>query len=147
MAKIVSVNISEKKGTIKYPQIEGKLVSNFGLYGDAHAGNWHRQVSLLGMESIDKMINMGIHDLVPGVFAENITTEGIILYDLPVGTRIQVGEVLLEITQIGKECHSDCSIMQKIGRCIMPIEGVFAKVIVGGTIKKGDEIQICKQSE
>lgn len=145
MASIVSINISEQKGTYKLPQTEGNLKINHGLVGDAHAGNWHRQVSLLAIESIDKMKNMGIPDLVPGMFAENITTEGIVLYEIPIGTQIQVGEAILEVTQIGKECHNDCEIMQKVGRCIMPTEGIFAKVIVEGVIKKGDEVKICNK--
>ena len=144
MARIVSVNISSYKGTIKRAQLEGKLLINFGLSGDAHGGDWHRQVSLLGIESINKMINMGLQNIKPGMFAENITTEGIMLYKLSVGTTLQIGNALLKITQIGKECHSECEIMKKIGQCIMPSEGVFAKVIVGGIIRKGDEIKICK---
>lgn len=143
MAKVVSVNISERKGTIKKPIEIGYFRENHGLEGDAHAGNWHRQVSLLAQESIDKMKRMGIWDLVAGKFAENITTEGIELYTLPVGTRLKVGEeVILEISQIGKNCHEACEIRKITGDCIMPREGIFAKVIKGGFVRPGDEIEI-----
>lgn len=145
MAKVVSINISEKKGTIKIPIEKGYFRVNHGLEGDAHAGNWHRQISLLTQESIDKMKAMGIWDLVAGKFAENITTEGIQLYTLSVGTILKVGdEVILKITQIGKKCHEACEIRKITGDCIMPREGVFAKVIKGGYIKTGDKIVIEK---
>jgi MOSC domain-containing protein YiiM len=142
LAKVVAVNISEMKGVPKKPIESGELVENFGLKGDAHAGNWHRQVSLLGQESIDKMAATGVKGLCTGKFAENITTQGIELYSLKVGTKIEISDCLLEITQIGKECHKGCAIMQQVGSCVMPTEGVFAKVLKGGVIKAGDEIRI-----
>ncbi|MHC6180375.1 MOSC domain-containing protein [Clostridium sp. JNZ X4-2] len=142
MATVVSVNISEKKGEIKKPIGKGLFKQNNGLENDAHAGNWHRQVSLLGKESIDKMKALGVNDLSSGKFAENITTEGIVLYELPVGTVLKVGEVIMEITQIGKECHSGCAIRKQVGDCIMPREGVFAKIIKDGWIYEGDPITL-----
>lgn len=142
MAKVLAVNISEKKGVIKHPIEKGFFKVNHGLEGDAHAGNWHRQVSLLGMESIDKMKKLGLKGLCTGKFAENLTTEGIVLYELPVGTKLRVGEVLMEVTQIGKECHLGCEIRNLIGDCIMPREGIFTKVLSEGWIKPEDEIVI-----
>lgn len=142
MAKVVSLNISEKKGTVKVevPQAEFKV--DHGIVGDAHAGDWHRQVSLLGIESVDKMKQLGAEGLENGSFAENITTEGIDLYSLEVGTRFQIGETVQELTQIGKKCHSGCAISVTVGSCIMPKEGIFTKVIKGGVVKKGDEITV-----
>ena len=140
MIKVIAVNISDKKGVIKQPIEQGFFKINHGLEGDAHAGNWHRQVSLLGSESIDKMKASGVEGLTPGKFAENITTEGIILYELPIGTKLKIGEVLLEVTQIGKECHKGCQIKQLVGECVMPKEGIFAKVLEEGHIKTGDSI-------
>ncbi|HEY8362937.1 MAG TPA: MOSC domain-containing protein [Tissierellaceae bacterium] len=140
--RVLSINISDKKGIVKTPIKEGLFIEDYGLKGDAHAGDWHRQVSLLGIESIRKMEKLGIEGLSPGVFAENITTEGIALHELPIGTRLSIGEVVLEITQIGKECHIGCAISQKVGKCIMPKEGIFAKVVKGGIIKEGDAIEI-----
>lgn len=142
MAKVISINISETKGVIKLPVENGLFKENYGLDGDAHAGNWHRQVSLLAQESINKMKDMGILNLTPGKFAENITTEGIILHELPLGTRLKIGETIQEVTQIGKECHHGCEIKNKVGKCIMPTEGIFTKVLKGGIIKGGDEIII-----
>lgn len=142
MAKVIAVNISEKKGEIKHPIEKGFFKENHGLVGDAHAGNWHRQVSLLGNESIEKMKNLGVDGLCSGKFAENLTTEGICLYELPVGTKLKVGEVIMEVTQIGKECHVGCQIRQLVGDCIMPREGIFTKILEEGWIKSGDEIQI-----
>lgn len=140
--RVLSINISEKKGVVKEPIEEGLFIENFGLENDAHSGNWHRQVSLLGIESFEKMENQGIEGLVPGVFAENITTEGIILYELPVGTKLIIGETIQEVTQIGKECHTGCAIAQKVGKCVMPKEGIFTKVLKGGLIKEGDIIEV-----
>jgi len=140
--KVISINISDKKGVIKEPIKEGIFIENFGLKDDAHAGDWHRQVSLLAIESFYKMENLGIEGLVPGVFAENITTEGIELFTLPVGTRFKIGETIQELTQIGKECHSGCAISKQVGKCVMPKEGIFTKVIKGGLIKEGDFIEI-----
>lgn len=142
MAKVIAVNISEKKGEIKHPIEKGFFKENHGLVGDAHAGNWHRQVSLLGNESIEKMKNLGVDGLCSGKFAENLTTEGICLYELPVGTKLKVGEVIMEVTQIGKECHVGCQIRQLVGDCIMPREGIFTKILEEGWIKSGDEIQV-----
>ena len=141
MAKILAVCKSKEKGTRKEPQMEGLLEEDFGLAGDAHADCCtHRQVSLLAVESIDKMRGAGF-DVGPGDFAENLTTEGIDLASLPVGTRLSVGrDVILEITQIGKECHTGCAIFRQVGKCIMPREGVFARVIHGGVVKAGDEL-------
>lgn len=142
MAKVLSINISEKKGVIKTPIKEGIFIEEHGLKDDAHAGKWHRQVSLLAQESIDKMIKMGISDLDAGKFAENITTEGIILHELPVGTRLKIGETIQEVTQIGKECHKGCAIKNQVGTCIMPTEGIFTRIIQGGVIRSGDSIEI-----
>ena len=143
MAKITAVNISEKKGTPKKSIQEGVLIENFGLEGDAHAGKWHRQISLLGIESIEKAKGMRTDGLCHGVFAENLTTEGIVLYTLPIGTKLKVGsEAILEITQIGKECHEGCAVSKLVGQCVMPKEGVFAKVLKGGKVHPGDEINI-----
>ena len=142
-AKIKAVCLSEEKGTTKKVIKKGELIENFGLKGDAHAGKWHRQLSLLDESSIDKMRGQG-YNLNFGDFAENITTEGLEnLFQLPIGTKLKInGEILLEITQIGKKCHHDCEIMQTIGDCVMPREGVFAKVLKGGEIKAGDKIEI-----
>ena len=142
MARVVAVNISKKRGTFKYPETEVLLKPNFGIEGDAHAGNWHRQVSLLAQESVDKMRALGVKDLTPGKFAENITTAGIDLTVLPLGARLAVGNTVLEVTQIGKECHQHCQIFHQVGLCVMPTEGIFAKVITGGTVKQGDEIML-----
>ncbi|WP_271809117.1 MOSC domain-containing protein [Clostridium beijerinckii] len=142
MAKVLSINISEKKGVIKTPIKEGLFIEEHGLKDDAHAGKWHRQVSLLAQESIDKMIKMGISDLDAGKFAENITTEGVVLHELPVGTRLKIGETVQEVTQIGKECHKGCAIKNQVGTCIMPTEGIFTRIIQGGVIREGDSIEI-----
>jgi MOSC domain-containing protein YiiM len=142
MAKVIAVCTSEKKGTTKTPVPEITVQENYGVAGDAHADcTTHRQVSLLAEESIDKMRGKGL-ELNYGDFAENITTKGIDLLSLPIGTRLNVGkEVILEMTQIGKECHADCAIRQQIGDCIMPREGIFARVIRGGKVKAGDNIE------
>lgn len=142
VSKVLDINISEKKGIVKKPIEEGIFIEDFGLKGDAHAGKWHRQVSLLGIESFRKMEELGIEGLHHGDFAENITTEGIILYELPVGTRMKIGETIQEVTQIGKECHAGCAIAQKVGKCIMPKEGIFTRVIKGGVVKPGDTIEV-----
>jgi len=143
VANVIAVCRSDKKGTKKQDVKEGLLKDDFGLVGDAHADCCtHRQVSLLAVESIDKMRALGL-ELSPGDFAENLTTEGIELISLPVGTRMSVGEqIILEVTQIGKECHAGCAIFQQVGKCIMPDEGVFTKVIRGGTVKVGDKIKV-----
>jgi len=142
MAKVIGINISEKKGIPKTTIESGEFIVDFGLKGDAHGGNWHRQVSFLGQESIDKMTALGIKGLCTGKFAENITTEGIELYSLPIGTKLKISSVVFEVTQIGKECHQKCAIYHQIGDCIMPKEGIFAKVLQGGIIKTDDEIEI-----
>jgi MOSC domain-containing protein YiiM len=142
MARVTAVNISQEKGVIKEPIPLGYFKENHGLMGDAHAGKWHRQVSLLGQESIDKIAALGIEGLSAGKFAENLTTEGIDLYKYPVGTRIKIGEAVMEISQIGKKCHTKCAIFEQVGVCAMPLEGVFTKVIKGGYIRPGDEIEI-----
>ncbi len=144
MAKVVGINISKEKGVIKTPIEQGFFKLDFGLDGDAHGGKWHRQVSLLAKESIDKIKAKGIIDLTPGKFAENLTTEGIILHEIPVGTLLKIGEVELEVTQIGKECHNGCEIKKLVGDCVMPREGIFAKVIKEGWIKEGDNIEIMR---
>lgn len=140
--KVISINISETKGVVKNPIKSGEFKENHGLVGDAHSGNWHRQVSLLAMESIEKMNEAGAKNLTPGKFAENLTTEGVVLYELPVGTKVQIGETLHEVTQIGKECHKGCAIKQLVGDCVMPREGIFTKVLKGGVIKVGDKITV-----
>lgn len=142
MARVVAVNISDRKGVIKTPVDMGEFQTDLGLKGDAHGGNWHRQVSLLAQESIDKMSAKGILELTSGKFAENLTTEGIELFTIPVGTRLEIGEVLMEVTQIGKECHRGCQIMKMVGDCIMPREGIFAKILRNGVIRPGDEISL-----
>ena len=147
MAKVVSVNISEKKGTLKKPVPEIKLKLRHGIVGDAHAGDWHRQISLLAEESVDTMRALSPIPLDPGVFAENINTEGIDLKHLPVGTHLRIGETEVGVTQIGKECHNDCVIKQQTGECIMPREGVFARVIAGGEIRVGDEVTLLPPPE
>ena len=141
MATVKAVCISEKKGTIKTPVTEISLQISHGVKGDAHAGDWHRQVSLLGVESVDRL-RVSFPDLSPGVFAENILTEGITLYELPVGTRLRVGGALMEITQIGKECHTDCEIRRKTGDCVMPREGVFAIVLEEASVRAGDYVEV-----
>ncbi len=144
MAKVIAVNISEKKGVPKEPIEKGYFKVEHGLEGDAHAGKWHRQVSLLAQESIDKMNAAGAKNLTVGKFAENLTTEGLVLYELPVGTRMKIGETEMEVTQIGKECHEGCAIRKLVGDCVMPREGIFTKVLKPGWIKPGDEIEILK---
>ncbi len=144
MAKLLSINISEKKGVVKKTVDEAVLIEDFGIQDDAHAGKWHRQISLLGQESVDTMIAKGLDHLSPGVFAENLLTEGIVLYELPIGTVLRIGETEHEVTQIGKECHTGCEIKQITGDCVMPREGIFTKVLKGGKIKAGDDIEIIK---
>jgi len=131
--KILSLNISEKKGEQKIPIKKAVLRTDHGIVGDAHAGNWHRQISLLANEDIESMRGNGI-ELNYGDFAENITTEGIVLHELPIGTRLNIDSTVLEITQIGKECHHGCAIYTAIGDCVMPRRGVFAKIIEQGEI-------------
>ena len=141
MARVVSVNISEKKGTLKHEVPEIRLKLRHGIVGDAHAGDWHRQISLLAEESIDKMRAV-LPQLKPGAFAENINTEGIDLKSLPIGTRLRIGETEVEVTQIGKECHNDCAIKKATGTCVMPTEGIFAIVVKEGCIRAGSPIEV-----
>ena len=147
MAKVVSVNISERKGTLKtpVPQIELKL--RHGIVGDAHAGDWHRQISLLAEESVDTMRAISSIPLDAGVFAENINTVGIDLKHLPIGTHLRIGEAEVEVTQIGKECHNDCAIKKAVGKCVMPTEGIFAVVEKEGPVRPGDEIEILEAAK
>ena len=142
--KIVAINTSSAKGTRKKNVGQSRLIPDFGIQEDAHAGDWHRQVSLLALESIDKMVQLGLK-VGPGDFAENITTQGLDLPSLPVGTRFRMGaQALLEVTQIGKVCHTRCAIFYQAGDCVMPKEGIFARVLEGGEIQVGDEILVCR---
>lgn len=141
MPQVLAVCISEKKGTVKHPVPEIQLKIDHGIVGDAHAGNWHRQVSLLADESVEPM-RQRFPDIPTGAFAENILTRGIALSTLPVGTKLRVGQVLLQVTQIGKECHADCAIRRQVGDCVMPREGIFTRVLEEGSIHPGDEITI-----
>lgn len=141
MPQVLAVCISEKKGTVKHPVPEIQLKIDHGIVGDAHAGNWHRQVSLLADESVELM-RQRFPDIPTGAFAENILTRGIALSTLPVGTKLRVGQVLLQVTQIGKECHADCAIRRQVGECVMPREGIFTRVLEEGSIRPGDEITI-----
>lgn len=146
MAKIIAVCRSNKKGMKKTSVSEGEFRKQFGMIGDAHADEkWHRQVSLLAQESVDKMRKLGV-EVGPGDFAENLTTEGIELVTLPIGTRLSVGKnVILEVSQIGKECHAHCAIFQQVGTCVMPTEGIFTRVIKSGSVKAGDSIEVIKE--
>ncbi|MBR3164613.1 MAG: MOSC domain-containing protein [Lachnospiraceae bacterium] len=144
-AVIRAVCISERKGEQKHPVEEIELKPHHGIIGDAHAGDWHRQVSLLAKESVDRMQEHVSVKLFPGVFAENILCEGMELKGLAIGTRLRIGSALCEVTQIGKECHADCAIRRQAGDCVMPREGVFAAVIEGGSAKPGDMVMIIEQ--
>lgn len=144
--QVVSVNISEKKGTIKVPVDRIELTA-IGVTNDAHAGKWHRQVSLLAKESNEKFGLAAKRKVAYGEFAENITTEGIVLYKTIPGDRLIIGETELEITQIGKKCHGDnCAIFREVGSCVMPKEGIFARVIKGGIVKAGDKMEYIPQT-
>ena len=147
MAKVVAVCISEKKGEQKHEIPVAELRENHGIVGDAHAGTWHRQVSLLGVESVAKVQQHVSFPLSHGAFAENILTEGICLYKLPVGTRLRIGQALAEVTQIGKECHNDCAIKKATGTCVMPTEGIFVVVVKEGTVRAGDPVEIVEEAE
>jgi MOSC domain-containing protein YiiM len=143
--KIIAVSISDRKGIPKSNIPEGSLVEGFGLSGDAHGGPWHRQLSLLAIESIQKMKDLGLK-VHPGSFAENITTEGIALPELAIGTRLRMGpQALVEVTQIGKICHDRCAIYRLAGDCVMPKEGIFVRILKGGSVKPGDVIEIIKE--
>ena len=139
---IKAVCVSEKKGTEKHPVDSIHLTVNHGIDGDAHAGPWHRQVSLLGQESVyclQEKVSVPLH---PGAFAENILCRGLTLYRLPVGTRLKIGTALCQVTQIGKECHADCAIRRQAGDCVMPREGIFAVVLEEGTARPGDTVEV-----
>jgi len=144
---IKAISVSKERGTRKVNVPKAELKADFGVVGDAHAGNWHRQVSLLAVESIDKMVANGA-EVSPGDFAENITTEGIELLELSAGTKLKLGKsVELEITQSGKKCHGRCEIFEQAGDCIMPREGIFAKVTTPGQINVGDVIEVIADND
>ena len=145
MGIIRAICTSEKKGTQKQEVSSAKLVENHGIEGDAHAGTWHRQVSLLGLGQIEEFRRRGAK-VEFGAFGENLVVEGYHFRELPVGTRFQAGEAILEMTQIGKECHSHCAIYHAMGDCIMPREGVFARVLRGGVIRTGDELVLLEKA-
>lgn len=138
MSKVLAICISKHKGTLKNEVSEANFIEEFGIEGDAHSGKWHRQVSLLAFEKIDDFRNKG-GNVDFGAFGENLVVDGIELHKLPVGQQLQVGEVLLEVTQIGKECHDKCAIYYQVGECIMPKNGIFTRVLKGGKVKVGDQ--------
>ena len=138
MSKVLAICISKHKGTLKNEVSEANFIEEFGIEGDAHAGKWHRQVSLLAFEKIDDFRNKG-GNVDFGAFGENLVVDGIELHKLPVGQQLQVGEVLLEVTQIGKECHDKCAIYYQVGECIMPKNVIFTRVLKGGKVKVGDQ--------
>ena len=142
MAKIAAICISEIRGIQKHEIPEAFLRAGHGIEGDAHAGTWHRQVSLLSVDSVAKLQEKLDFELKHGAFAENILVEGMAVHTLPVGTRLRIGEALCEVTQIGKECHSDCAIRKAAGDCVMPREGIFVKVLESGRIAKGDAVEV-----
>lgn len=144
MGEIMGICISKKRGTAKVEVEEANLIEDFGIEHDAHAGNWHRQVSLLSFETREAFKARGA-EIDDGAFGENIIVSGIDLIHLPVGTQIKSGDVLLEVTQIGKECHSHCEIYHRMGECIMPTNGIFTRVLHGGKLKKGDQIKVCTE--
>ena len=146
MGKILALCISEKKGTLKTEINEDNFIEDFGIENDAHAGKWHRQVSLLEFNKIDEFRKKGANvDF--GAFGENIVLEGIELHTLPIGQLIKIGDVLLEVTQIGKKCHDKCQIYYQVGECIMPKNGIFTKVLKGGKVKVGDECSLVKSDK
>jgi MOSC domain-containing protein YiiM len=138
---VVSVNVAATKGVRKQPRPEIRLVADHGVEGDGHSGPWHRQVSLLARESIETMRAKGL-DVGPGDFAENVTTQGLTVAELPIGTKLQLGGCLVELTQIGKVCHDHCAIYRAAGDCVMPREGVFARVLRGGPLRAGDTVAV-----
>lgn len=142
MAKVIAICISEVRGIQKHEIPEAFLRAEHGIEGDAHAGNWHRQVSLLGVDSVAKLQEKIDFELKHGAFAENILVEGMTVYTLPVGTKLRIGEAECEVTQIGKECHADCAIRKAAGDCVMPREGIFVKVLESGKVKKGDTVEV-----
>lgn len=141
MSKVRAICISEKKGTAKVKVKEATFIDDFGIKGDAHAGKWHRQVSLLAFEKIDEFNKEG-GNVDFGAFGENLVVDFIELDKLPIGQKIKIGEVVLEVTQIGKKCHDKCAIYKQVGRCIMPVYGIFTKVIKGGNISLGEEVYL-----
>lgn len=141
-ATIRAVCVSERKGEQKHPVDRIELRPRHGIVGDAHAGDWHRQVSLLAKESVDRMQEKVSVPLHPGAFAENVLCEGIALAELPIGTKLRIGSALCEVTQIGKECHADCAIRRQAGDCVMPREGIFAVVLEAGEARIGDTVQV-----
>lgn len=145
--RVRSVNTSRRKGGRKTPCAGGAAIeANRGVAGDAHAGDWHRQVSLLGIDSVSKLQEKITLKLKAGDFAENILVEGICVYKLPVGTKVSIGSALCEVTQIGKTCHNDCAIRKAAGDCVMPREGIFVRVLESGRVKPGDEISMVEES-
>ena len=146
MGKVIAVCISEKKGTQKHPVQEAEFIEDWGIKEDAHAGKWHRQVSLLSYDKIQEFRARGA-EVEDGAFGENLVVEGFDFANLPVGTRFRCNDVVLEMTQIGKKCHQGCAIFQKMGDCIMPREGVFTRVLHGGVIHEGDELVIIEENE
>ncbi len=144
--RILAICISERKGVRKHPVPQAVLRENHGILGDAHAGAWHRQVSLLANESVDTMRGMGV-ELNAGDFAENILTEGLDLKHLAIGTKLFIGDAELEVTQIGKQCHHDCEIRRLTGQCVMPTEGIFARVLRGGEIRPGERIIVREETD
>lgn len=142
MAEVRAICISDVRGVQKRPVEEAELRADHGIVGDAHAGAWHRQVSLLGVDSVEKLQQKIDFPLLPGAFAENILVEGLRVYELPVGTRLTIGTALCEVTQIGKQCHQDCAIRKAAGDCVMPREGIFVRVLRSGMVKTGDEVTV-----
>lgn len=142
MAEIAAICISDVRGIQKHEIPEAFLKKDWGIEGDAHAGNWHRQVSLLSAESVKKLQEKLSFELAHGAFAENILVKGMSVHTLPVGTRLRIGEALCEVTQIGKECHNDCEIRRMTGMCVMPTDGIFAVVLNEGVIRPGDQIEV-----
>ncbi len=139
--RVVSVNTSTVTGVKKEPRLSVELAVDHGVAGDAHAGPWHRQVSLLAEESIERMRACGA-DVSAGAFGENVTTCGVVVHELPLGTRLRLGSCLVEVTQIGKECHDRCAIFHQVGDCVMPREGIFVRVLRGGSLRPGDEVRV-----
>lgn len=146
MGKIHALCVSEKKGTLKHPVAAVRFETEWGIKGDAHAGRWHRQVSFLGLKEIEDFRKLGV-DVKLGSFGENVVAEGFRFKELPVGTRLRAGDAWFEITQIGKECHKGCAIREQVGDCIMPREGVFARVLHGGEVKEGMELELVPAGE
>ncbi len=146
MGQILGICISEKRGTVKKEVASARLIENYGIENDAHAGDWHRQVSLLSVEKIEEFRSRGA-EVCFGAFGENLIVKGFDLGTIPVGTKLAVGEAVLKVTQIGKDCHNHCEIYKRMGDCIMPREGIFAEVLKGGNIRPGDEISICDTAD